>query len=142
MEIKVGEYIRTKEGIIGKVKIIEGYCVHNLYLDLYFDIYSNMREHPNIMEFDVVKHSTNIIELLEDEDVVILEYKSPKYKKRISRKFEVCRIEDSIFFENAHCYFNYKVGDRQITDTLCKNIKIKSIVTKEQFKRMEYKLKE
>ena len=73
---------------------------------------------------------------------MLLEYKSPKYKKRIARIFEVNTIEDSFFFENSHCYFYYKVGSKKIVDHACKNIKIKSIVTKEQFENAEYRLED
>ena len=35
-----------------------------------------------------------------------------------------------------------EVGDKKIIDDICKNIKIKSIVTHEQFASVEYKLEE
>ncbi len=71
---------------------------------------------------------------------MLLEYKSLKYKKRITRTFEVNIIEDSFFFENSHCHFYCKVGSKKIVDDACKNIKIKSIVTKQQLTSVEYKL--
>ena len=133
-EIKVGEYVRLKDGIILKYgekssTIIE----NNIYTDYSW-------EYEWISE--VVKHSPNIIDLIEDEDFVILEYKSPKYRERIKRIFEVSKIDEYISFENAHCSFFYKIGDKKISDNVCKNIKIKSIVTKEQFQSMEYRLEE
>ena len=73
---------------------------------------------------------------------MLLEYKSPKYKKRIARIFEVNTIEDSFFFENSHCHFYCKVGSEKIVDDACKNIKIKSIVTKELMKSVEYRLED
>jgi hypothetical protein len=130
MEI-IGEYVRTHLGNIGKVIVfdtdIESYITDNFKV---FD------------EVDVYKHSKNIIDLIEDEDIVILEYKSPKYRERITRRFEVSKIGDDISFENLHCDFLCKVGDKKITDTICKNIKIKSIATKEQLSDIEYKVEE
>lgn len=128
MEI-IGEYVRTHLGNIHKIVMYdeenEKYITDTLKC---FD------------EVAVYKHSKNLIDLIEDEDIVILEYKSPRYKKRITRRFEVSKIDDDIMFENSHCDFLCKVGDKKITDTICKNIKIKSIVTHEQFSDIEYKV--
>ena len=130
MEI-IGEYVRTHLGTIGKVigfdTDIESYVTDNFKV---FD------------EVAVYKHSKNIIDLIEDEDIVILEYKSPKYRERITRRFEVSKIDNDISFENAHCNFRCKIGDKKIKDNICKNIKIKSVVAKEQFKNIEYIVEE
>lgn len=129
MEIEVGEYVRTEYGEIEKVV-----CIYDKRY---------MNEEGNITRFNEIKsHSKNLINLIEDEDIVILEYKSPKYRERITRRFEVSKIDDDIRFENSHCDFHCKVGDKKITDTICKNIKIKSIVTHKQFSNIEYKVEE
>lgn len=131
-EIKVGEYVRTRDGRIFKVKQInEGYLIEDIE-------YGGL---GCFIEY-AVKHSFNIIDLIEDEDFVILEYKSPKYRERIKRIFEVSKIAEYISFENVHCGFNCKVGDKKIIDNICKNVKIKSIVTHEQFQIVEYRLGE
>lgn len=141
-EIKVGEYVRTKKGYISKIIDIDDYYI---WFNSAIDTESGMAvfELSN-MEFEelVVKHSPNIIDLIEDEDFVILEYKSPKYRERIKRIFEVSKIDEYISFENVHCGFNCKVGDKKIIDNICKNVKIKSIVTHEQFQSLEYRLEE
>lgn len=129
-EIRVGEYVRTRDGRIFKVKQInEGYLIEDIE-------YGGL---GCFIEY-AVKHNFNIIDLIEDEDFVILEYKSPKYRERIKRIFEVSKIDEYISFENVHCVFNCKVGDKKIIDNICKNVKIKSIVTKEMMESVEYRI--
>ena len=133
-EIKVGEYVRLHNGIIVKWgEKQDTRIIGNTYLDC-----SGEYEWSCL----IVKHSFNIIDLIEDEDFVILEYKSPKYRERVKRIFEVSKIGEYIRFENVYCDFDCKVGDKKIIDNICKNVKIKSIVTHEQFQNMEYRLGE
>lgn len=140
MKICVNEYIRTDKGTIAKIKDVEW--------DIIYTIaemkprYKHWVTEKQCYTEDIIKHSKNLIDLIEDEDIVILEYKSPKYRERITRRFEVSKIDDDIRFENSHCDFHCKVGDKKITDTICKNIKIKSIVTHKQFSNIEYKVEE
>lgn len=103
-------------------------------------IYYGVYEQDWLDSTAVENFSKNIIDLIEDEDFVVLEYKSPKYRERITRIFEVSKIDNFISFENQHCNFRCKVGDKKIVDKICKNIKIKSIVTKEEFEKVEYKI--
>lgn len=141
-EIKVGEYTRNEDGYIEKIDSYDK--LTNIYKDEEGilrkwegeDVWGN--EYSSI----IVKHSPNILDLIEDEDFVILEYKSPKYRERIKRIFEVSKIDEYISFENVHCGFNCKVGNKKIIDNICKNVKIKSIVTHEQFQSLEYRLEE
>ena len=69
-EIKVGEYVRTKKGLIRKVtnvindviEIDKGYYdEENEYGDSYFDF---------LIENEIAKHSPNIIDLIEVGDYV------------------------------------------------------------------------
>lgn len=68
-DIKVGEFIRTKDGIIGKVFEeddigIIGVCIDNSFFDDYGEI-------TNFVCFeDITKHSTNIIDLIEVGDYI------------------------------------------------------------------------
>lgn len=138
-EIKVGEYVRTPlQGI---------YIISHINLNFDDSDYKKVCLCQNakvgftsINETKKWKHSKNIIDLIEDEDIVILEYKTPKYRERIERKFIVCKIDDFINFENRNCNFTYKVGDKKIVDKICKNIKIKGILTTEQFNNEYYRL--
>lgn len=145
MEICVNEYVRTKDGYIGK--LVEYIPEALNYLKIY--VGREIKHSDDTVDNFIytrygfqLKHSKNIIDLIEDEDIVILEYKFPKYRERITRKFEVSKIDDDIMFENSHCDFHCKVGDKKITDMICKNIKIKSIATKEQLSNIEYIVEE
>lgn len=126
-ELKEGEYIRTKDGIITKIINPKPYIKEYIETDRGF-----------IFKGNIVKYNSNILDVIEDEDFVILEYKSPKYRKRIKRKFEVSKFDEFIRFENAHCSFLCKEEDKEITDDMCKNIKILSILTHEQLRNIEY----
>lgn len=145
-EIKENEFVRTKTGIIRKVSTVNSvkYTKWSARARGKSKLAGTERILINgkyELE-DIVKHSFNIIEFIEDEDFVILEYKSPKYRERIKRIFEVSKIDEYISFKNVHCGFNCKVGDKKIIDNICKNVKIKSIVTHEQFQSVECRLEE
>jgi hypothetical protein len=77
---------------------------------------------------------------LKSGDFVILEYNTHKTKSK-TRIFEVYRFNEIIKFENSHCNIYCKPNEKEIVDSdgICKNIRIKSIVTKEQFENAEYK---
>ena len=109
MEIKVEDYVRTKTGYIGKVENINDFrppeakiCVDFNVSDLIF-----------LGETDIIKHSPNIIDLIEVGDYVNGE--------------EVIR-ENKLFVETS-------------SNPYIKNENIKSIVTKEQFKNVMYEVK-
>ena len=118
--IEVGDYVRSKTGYIGKVENINDFrppeakiCVDFNVSDLIF-----------LGETDIVKHSKNIIDLIEVGDYVN-GYKILGIRTRNNN------IEILTSTENAYnCWFVFEEQD------------IKSIVTKEQFKNMEYKIKE
>lgn len=65
MEIKVGEYVRAKDGYIGKVKdiICKGYPIKKLEGYIVLD-----DEDGTILNPEEVKHSFNIIDLIEVGD--------------------------------------------------------------------------
>lgn len=111
-EIQVGDYVRTDNGIIGKYIIQQS-----------MDYINTGKQYIGIdIEKDIVKHSPNIIDLIEVGDYVngwkvlsiVTTYDKPD---EIGIKF--------LGFDN-----------------LLYDIDIKSIVTKEQFKSVEYKLEE
>lgn len=112
---KVGEYVRTKEGYIAKITEIH-------YL-VWFDspikkvsgipLYElSKEEYKNL----VTKHSKNIIDLIEVGDYV----NGKKVLQKIGKFFEVSSCD---------------IGNNRIYDYM-----IKSIVTKQQFSNMEYKV--
>lgn len=59
MEIKIGEYVRTKKGKIDKV------INDNYYISEYIECEKGIVDKENI-----VKHSFNIKELIEDKDII------------------------------------------------------------------------
>lgn len=60
MNIEVGEYVRTKQGTIGKaIKKYEKYCV-----------IANRRGEIDVLYENIAKHSKNIIDLIEVGDYV------------------------------------------------------------------------
>ena len=88
------------------------------------------------------KVSESAFDILETDDFAILEYYVSKYKKRIERRFEVFKTRKLIAFNNAHCDFLYDLSKQEFLDGKGFNIKIKSIVTKESFASVEYKIEE
>ena len=119
--MKVGDYVRTKDGIIGKIesKNLIGY--NDWIIDT---LYHNDDEIINdwtcgIKEYNVIKSSPNIIDLIEVGDYVNGHYVSSlplfKWNKQA-----------------GYCYTGDMLTDKDI----------KSIVTKEQFESMEYKVGE
>ena len=113
--MKIGEYVRTKDGIILKIKDIEDiYTTDNEYIGM--AIYDNKGHFVNDVE--IIKSSPKIIDLIQVGDYV---------------------NGDSVSFVGADSIevFWYK-DEKQWLD----KEDIKSIVTREQFSQMEYKVKE
>ena len=110
MEREVGEYVRTKQGVIYKYTEEE-------------------REDIMLQDFrlfndgKIVKHSPNIIDLIEVGDYVNGDYVAVIEKDKDGNITDIC-------YEEENEGQLYSIGD------------IKSIVTKEQFEKMEYKVEE
>ena len=113
--MKIGDYVRTKGGLIGKVIEIKGnsktYFIPN-------------RQENDVIE--VIKSSSNIIDLIEVGDYV-----------------NGCQItyidEPSRFNSNRMLYF--EEPEDYVLKTFI-NEDIKSIVTREMFESMKYKIGE
>lgn len=114
MEIQIGEYVRTKDGHIGRY--IQDAPVNNKVLEIDDNEIIFATEINNI-----AKHSFDLIELIEKNDYVNGELIDFVVKDKDGRTNFI--IRDNILFFNK--YNN-----------------ITSIVTKEQFEAMEYKIKE
>lgn len=110
-KIEVGEYIRTKNGIIAKV-------INTKY---YIELYIECEGGELIKKGNIKKHSFNIIDLLEVEDIV-------KMKDNDIGYLEIIYINDEKMLEAVR------------EDSEDNNIKIVSIITKEQFESMEYEV--
>lgn len=137
-KIEVGEYVRTKDGFIGKVEDVD--------LDEQEGMNYYICEKDNGMasnyKANIIKHSKNIIKILESEDIVTLEYYVSKFRKRIKRRFEVFRAGNLISFNNIHCDFLYDLNKQKFLDGKGFNPKIKDTVTKEQFNSVKYVIPE
>ena len=121
MEIQVGEYIRTKDGIKKIVKINEG------KLSTYYGKYIVSPEYKNSKSINVkniIKPSFNIIDLIEEGD-----YANGFKVISIGLNYSTTDIKKFLIVD---CKRNINV--------LCEK-DIKSIVTKEQVKSMEYEVK-
>ena len=121
MNIEVGEYVRTKDGRIGKLDEIyhAGRGTRHYGEDLdknYYSIkYSDNNEFGRYSDEDIVNHSKSIISLIETGDYV----NGQRVIKVSSVSGWIDTKEDIIHKDN-----------------------IKSIVTKQQFSNMEYKINE
>lgn len=120
-EIKVEEYVRTDDGIIGKIKRIE---LDKNDISLKWYVFEKKRPDINIINEVyinkpyIVKHSKNIIDLIEAGDYV---------NGMLVRKGRVANGEEKLL-----------VGNHLIHGMALDVVNIKSIVTKEQFQKIEY----
>lgn len=147
--MKVGDYVRTNDGYIAKYLGCKTNSANQLFH--YFDgtirnIASYVYEEDRFLWDDelknIIKSSPNIIDLIEENDLLKIEYYSLRYKERLTRLFEVeYKSEKYLTLKNAHCDFNLTDNNFSIYDKKLKPI-IKSIVTREQFESMEYRIGE
>ena len=134
-EVKVGEYVRTKNGVIFKITggNVDDYDIDISYYDLgYFEDggYSdldmfNYNDNGNFIREIVVKHSPNIIDLIEEGDYVN-GYRILEKTKTKNNEMQICILKDN----NAS---NWRTINNQT---------LKSIVTHEQFANIEYRIGE
>ena len=127
-EIEVGEYVRTKDGKIGKFVKYSSRSDSSYYKSP-FDCFIKLQNRKTCLQCAkdyIVKHSKNIIDLLEVGDYVnghlLVELSENVYNQKLVTT-EVDGKDGAI----RHHYLERG---------------IKSIVTKEQFSSMEYKVEE
>jgi len=94
-----------------------------------------------IIEEQIIKEpSYNIIDLIEEGDLLKIEYYSLRYEERVIRLFEVTyKDERYMNLVNGKCDFMLVNGEFNKSDKELNPV-IKSIVTKEQFENMEYEV--
>ena len=138
LELKKNIFIRTKDGIVDKVTIdYKGKCNSPNCICKHVSCQYNYYD-----EVDIIKASHNIIDLIEEKDLLEIEYFSLRYKKRVTRLFEVTYKEGRfINLDNAKCQFMLIDNDWTDNDKELEPI-IKSIVTHEQMEQMAYKVGE
>lgn len=122
-KIQVEEYIRTYDGIIGKVKRIE---LDEIDKSLKWYIFDKKRYDMNIVDEVYInkpyikKHSFNIIDLIEIGDFI--------------------KIKDE-YFEDVYLILDTESWlNRVKREMLNDYFKLVSIVTKEKFKNVEYEV--
>ena len=105
-KIEVGEYVRSNLGTIGKITKIEDskFLYENKCLICFIS--------------NVVKHSKNIIDLIEEGDYV-------NGCKVACVKYDDILETKRVYLYNENSFYDYE---------------IKSVVTKEQFSSIEYKV--
>lgn len=123
MNIEVGEYVRTKDGRIGKLDEIyyagrgNRYYGEDLDKNYYSIKYNSDDEFGRYSDEEIVKHSKNIIDLIEVGDYV--------------NGKEIHEID-----ENRKMIYSYERDNYYIIQ----NRDIQRVVTKEQIEEMEYKV--
>ena len=123
-EIKVGEYVRTKEGSIDKViEIANNYVL----LKNKIKIFEYGESRIFIKKSDIVKHSSNIIELIEKGDII------DWYSETLIGYYGVNEV--------INRFGAIGVYPEEFDNLLdLKDLTIKSIVTKEQYNANCYKV--
>lgn len=117
MEIEVGDWIRSKDGFIGKVQKIS---YDNMEKSNYYICEKDNVMASNYLE-NIAKHSKNIIDLIEVGDYVngkevIMDLQKSKEWYKSKDDFITCK--------------DYTFEEKEI----------KEVVTKEQFKSISYKV--
>ena len=120
MKLEVGQFVRTKDGYISQYKY---YDTTNAYMEKLLCIPLSNGTFANIE--DIVKASYNIIDLIEVGDIISLYEDIDNYKKQY-----VIGIPDLITLD--------EIKDKITND----NIRLVSILTKEQMEQMAYKVVE
>lgn len=128
--IKIGEYIRTSgyDSFISKIKRIEFDNEARLFWFVYDkkDFDTNITREWRINKPYIKNHSSNIIDLIEVGDYV-------------NGKEVVYDVYDTDTIDKHKCIEVSISNDNSTTWTIV-DIEIKSIVTKEQFESVQYKL--
>jgi hypothetical protein len=140
MKLEVGMYVRTPKGIAKIEEITEDRTEIYFNCDTGLSISFIKKDFTQEEMAEFYKHSYNIIELIEEKDLLEIEYFSLRYEKRVTRLFEVTFKEKRfINLDNAKCQFLLIDNDWTDNDKELEPI-IKTIVTKEQFESMSYKV--
>lgn len=133
--MEIGEYIRTKDGVISKCEYIDNNeCGKFWWFDktLYEDYGESIDFlHESVINDFLVKHSKNIIDLIELGDLVEL-FVEYNLDKEDTNLFEVIAIDEKtneigVFGNNLELEF-FPIDN------------LISIVTREQFESMKYEV--
>lgn len=127
MKLEVGQFVRFKDKRnITYIRKIREIPQDNRYASIYLDKEANYSKGLSLK--NIIKASYNIIDILEVGDYV--------------NGMEVTRISGTRYDKNdLHCYCEHN-GNENWQQVMIPVKNIKSIVTKEQFEEMSYKIKE
>ena len=125
-EIKVGEWVRTFNGEIGKIIKIKNDDEYS------YDYYVCDNDSATSFKMQIVKHSPNLIDLVEVGDVIQL-------KGAEKFKYEVLQIS-WIKSKGKHIHIINSFRMEGGKDIFIEDIE--SLITHEQFEQIKYKVKE
>ncbi len=127
MKLEVGQFVRFKDKRnITYIRKIREIPQDNRYASIYLDKEANYSKGLSLK--NIIKASYNIIDILEVGDYV--------------NGMEVTRISGTRYDKNdLHCYCEHN-GNENWQQVMIPVKNIKSIVTKEQFEEISYKIKE
>lgn len=135
MKLEVGMYCyNITNRKLGIGKIINFQSNNNVNIKYKNEIY--------LVSIGNIKASFDVIDLIEKNDLIEIEFYSPRYETRVIRLFEVTYTDDKyIQLDNKKC--DFLLINKQFTNS-DKELKpiFKSIATHQQFKQMSYKLGE
>lgn len=117
MELNVGDYVRTKSGLIGKLMGSNAYDENKLAI--HTKTKNDIKITPIIERDTIIKSSPNIIDLIEVGDYV----NGEKVGTTIDTK-ELAIRNTGLIYDKPY--------------NLIKDIDIKSVLTHEQFEAMQY----
>ena len=125
--MKVGDYVRTRDGIIGKLNIInDTIAVANWQGDYELEDITIYEVNDNkVYKSEIIKSAPNIIDLIEVGDILSFQDKS------------ICRVLE--ITDNGY-YLLKDFGGEQYYERKEWMQDFASIITKELFEEMEYKL--
>ena len=139
-KLEVGHFIRTIKGIGRIEEITEDRTEIYFNCDTGLTISFIKKDFTQEEMAQYYKHSDNIIDLIEEGDLLKIEYYSLRYEERVKRLFEVTyKDERYMNLVNGKCDFMLVNGEFNKSDKELNPV-IKSIVTKEQFESMKYSL--
>ncbi len=125
-EIKVGEYVRTKRGSIGKFKF---YGIDDGAEEIVY--FKNHKGTTCVDENEITKHSFNIIDLIEVGD-----YVNGDRIVEIEKDYYNLKLDKMVTLETA----NLIIGNEEGMLSISAN-EIKTILTKEQYEANCYEVK-
>ena len=135
MKLEVGQFVRTKDGIIAKVDYIDD---NTIFFDK--DLYRNYGDSIDFLEKDnlerIAKASYNIIDILEFGD-----YANGYYVSKIWEKDEITHYVNETPIKRKEREIVIQAPSYGGIEIL-KNKNIKSVIKHEQMEQMAYKVGE